>query len=238
MLYLIGIGLSNEKDITVNGLEAVKQCDLIYLEHFTSKIQCSVEDLEKFYGKKVILAERDLVESDKLVNESKDKDIALLIIGDVLSATTHINLVLACKKQNIKFKIINNASIFNAVGITGLELYKFGKITSIPFHNENIITPIEVLNDNLKLGLHTLFLLDLNPKNNKFLSINDAIKYLIKNNVDKNTKAVACSALGSENIINYATLAELEKIKYSNFPQSLIIPGKLHFVEEEMLNGY
>ena len=59
MLYIIGIGLSDEKDISVKGLEAVKKCSKVYLESYTSLLQCSLEDLEKFYNsldsKKTIL---------------------------------------------------------------------------------------------------------------------------------------------------------------------------------------
>jgi len=241
MLYLIGIGLNNKKDITINGLETVKKCDLVYLEDYTSKMQVSINELEKLYNKKIILADRNIVENEfaGILKKNKNKDIALLIIGDVFSATTHIHLILECKKLGIRYKIINNASVINAVGITGLELYKFGKITSIPFDNENIKTPIEVLKNNLKLNLHTLFLLDLDPKNNKFMAINEAIKYLINNKINKNTKAVACCALGSEDeLIGYNSLEKLEKQKFNKFPQCLIIPGKLHFVEEEMLRSY
>jgi diphthamide biosynthesis methyltransferase len=36
MLYVIGLGLSDEKDITVRGLEAVKSCERVYLEAYTS----------------------------------------------------------------------------------------------------------------------------------------------------------------------------------------------------------
>ncbi len=34
-LYMVGIGLNDEKDITVKGLEAVKKCDSVYLESYT-----------------------------------------------------------------------------------------------------------------------------------------------------------------------------------------------------------
>ena len=53
MLYLIGMGLSDEKDISLKGLEAVKKSDKVYLEYYTSKLSCSKEDLEKFYGRKI-----------------------------------------------------------------------------------------------------------------------------------------------------------------------------------------
>jgi diphthine synthase len=36
MLYVIGLGLSDEKDITLKGREAVKKCSRVYLEAYTS----------------------------------------------------------------------------------------------------------------------------------------------------------------------------------------------------------
>lgn len=36
MLYLVGLGLSDETDITVKGLEVVKRASRVYLEAYTS----------------------------------------------------------------------------------------------------------------------------------------------------------------------------------------------------------
>lgn len=236
-LYLIGIGLNDEKDISLKGLETVRKCDIVYLENYTSKLNCPIGRLERLYKKNIILADRDLVEKNGIILENaKNKNVAFLIIGDVFSATTHIDLMLRAKKGAISFKIIHNASILTAVGITGLQIYKFGKVTSIPFGNENIKSPIDVLKNNQKMGLHTLFLLDLDPVKNRYLSAQQAIQYLLKNKVKKNILAIACAQLGSENpIIKVKTLNELEKVKIDKFPQCLIIPGKLHFMEEEAL---
>jgi diphthine methyl ester synthase len=234
-LYFIGLGLNDEKDITVKGLETVKKCDLVYLESYTSKLACSIEDLEKLYGKKIILADRELVEQKAEQILQKDKDVAFLVIGDPFGATTHTDLKLRAKEAGIKVEIIHNASILNAIGVVGLELYKFGKTTSIPYHNENVTSPIEVMKANQTIGLHTLFLLDLDPKNNKYMSGKVAADYLIKNGVDENTKAIVCAQIGSENsTFAYKPLKEIPLI--DKFPQCLIIPGKLHFVEEEALN--
>ena len=239
---MIGIGLNDEKDITLKGLEIIKKCELIYLENYTSKLSCPISYLEKLYGKKLIIANREMVEKDAestILKNALSKDVAFLVIGDPLSATTHIDLLLRAKKLKIKTKVVYNASILIATGITGLQLYKFGRVASIPFENENIETPYDILRDNQKIGLHTLFLLDLEPKNNKYLSIKEAINYLIKNNINENTKAVICAALGSdEQVILYGELGKLKDKKINKFPQCLIIPDKLHFMEEEMLNNY
>ena len=245
-LYFIGLGLNNEKDITVNGLEAVKKCNAVYLEDYTSTLNCSKEDLEKFYGKKIISAGRNLVEADEneIIENAKSKNVALLVAGDPLVATTHIDLFLRAKKEDVKCHVVHNSSIITAVGITGLQIYKFGKTTSIPLENENIEAPYDVLKDNLGLGLHTLLLLDLNPEEEKFLSINDTIRYLLKAELKRNerifsekTLCVGCARIGSENqIIKAGAAKELLKFNFGKPVHCLIVPGKLHFMEEDGLN--
>jgi diphthine synthase len=237
-LYIIGIGLNDEKDITVKGLEAVKKSEEVYLENYTSKLACSKEDLEKFYGKKIILADRELVEKKFPIERAKEKNISLLIIGDVFSATTHIAIYNEAKERGIEVEVIHNASIMNAIGVIGLELYKFGKTTSIPFDHKNIKAPIEVIKENKKLGLHTLVLLDLDPVNNKYLSIKEATQYLIKNNAVKGKeKIIGCSQIGNKKQkIIYAEAKELkEEFKP---PVCIVIPGKLHFMEEETIKKF
>ena len=237
MLYLIGIGLCNEKNLTLEALDAIKNCDEVFLEGYTSVLQCKKEDLEKIIGKKINFANRNLVESSALVQKAKEKNIALLIVGDIFSATTHIALFLEAKKQNVEVRMIHNASILTAIGITGLELYKFGRTASIPFHETDY--PIKVLKENQQLGLHTLFLLDLDPKNNRFLTIAEACDYLIKKGISPETKALGCARIGCLNYkIVYANFNKLRSIDFGKPPYCLVIPGKLHFVEEEMLSFY
>ena len=244
-LYFIGLGLNNEKDITINGLEAIKKCDVFYLENYTSVLECKKEDLEKFHNKKIILANRNFVESDdnEIIKKAKTNNVAFLVVGDPLVATTHIDLFLRAKQQGIKCIIFHNASIISSIGITGLQVYKFGKITSIPLENENVETPYDVLKDNLTLGLHTLFLLDLNPEEEKYLAITDAIRYLLKVELIRNQKifsektfCIGCARIGSENqVIKYGSAKYLLKENFGKFPHCLIVPGKLHFMEEEFL---
>ncbi|MBW2979449.1 diphthine synthase [Candidatus Woesearchaeota archaeon] len=237
MLYLIGVGLCNEKSLTIEALDAIKNCDEVFLENYTSILQCSKEALEKITGKRIMLANRKLVESHELIKKAKEKNIALLIIGDVFSATTHITLFLEAKKQNVEIRVMHNASILTAIGITGLELYKFGRTASIPFHETDY--PIEVLKQNQQFGLHTLFLLDLDPGNNRFLTIAEACDYLIKKGILPKTKALGCARIGCfDHKIVYAELDKLRSVDFGKPPYCLVIPGKLHFVEEEMLSYY
>jgi diphthine methyl ester synthase len=84
MLFVIGLGLGGEEDITVRGLKAVQSSDQIFLEHYTSILGVSKEKLEQFYGKKIILADRDMVESqsDLILNDARDKNVSFLVVGD------------------------------------------------------------------------------------------------------------------------------------------------------------
>ena len=241
-LYFIGIGLADEKDITVKGLEIVKKADFIYLESYTSILQIPVSKLEEYYNKKIILADRELVEKQAektILKNAENKEVVFLVIGDSMCATTHVDLLLRAKERGIKTNIIHNASIINAVGITGLEVYKFGKVTSIPFNNENVKAPFEVMQNNLKNNLHTLLLLDLNPKEKKFLTIKDAIDYLIKQGMSEDQLCIGCARIGSDNpAIKKAKAKNIKDIDFGNPPYCLIVPAKLHFMEEEALEQW
>src|SRR3989344_6609761 len=122
-LYFIGLGLADEKDISLKGLELIKKCESVYLENYTSVLGCSVEKLENLYGKKIILADRELVEKkaeQTILSDAKKKNVAFLVVGEPMAATTHIDLMLRAKELNIKFRVVHNASIMSAIGITGL----------------------------------------------------------------------------------------------------------------------
>tara|TARA_Y100000310_G_scaffold78181_1_gene74800 strand:+ start:251 stop:1006 length:756 start_codon:yes stop_codon:yes gene_type:complete len=248
-LNFIGIGLNDEKDISIKGLELVKKADFVYLENYTAKINCNINYLEQLYGKKVILADRKLVEIDAektILKEAKTNNVAFLVVGDVFSATTHMDLYLRAKKLGIKTKIVHNASVFTAIGVTGLQLYKFGKAVSIPFLNENIETPYDALKSNQQNNLHTLFLLDVKEGSNDSLSVNDAIRYLLKVELKRNervftdnTLCIGCTKLGSlDQIIRAGKAKELLQYLFKGGMHCLIVPAKLHFMEEEALRLY
>ena len=45
VLYLIGLGLGDEKDITIKGFEALKKCSKVFLEAYTSVLSVGKEKL-------------------------------------------------------------------------------------------------------------------------------------------------------------------------------------------------
>ena len=247
-LHLIGIGYKSEH-INFEQFNIIKKSEKIFLEYYTSFYQDSFSKLEKFLKKKITICDRKFIENEideKIIKLAKNKNISLLILGDPLIATTHTDLILRCKKKKIKCEIYNNISIGNLITKTGLNFYKFGKITSIPFFAKNFMpeTPYKYFLDNYKIGAHTLFLLDLKPDEKKFLSINQALNFLFeiqkklkKKNLNGDTKIIILEKMGFDcekiyyNKINFF-------LKNDNFqpPLCIIIPGKLNFVEEEFLN--
>lgn len=236
MIYLIGLGLS-WKDISLKALEKIRECDKVYLETYTGISDFSTNKLSKLLGKKVIELKREEVEKEVFKKEAKIKDIAVLVYGDPLFATTH---------QEFNAKIIHAPSIFEGIGETGLSPYKFGKIASIPKPEKNFKPEsfFDVLLDNQKIKAHTLFLLDLKPP--KFLKISESIEILLYISKKRKEKAfteeticIACARLGHEDqIIKKGKAKELIKVSFGKAPYCLIVPSDLNFKEEEFLNKY
>lgn len=83
-----------------------------------------------------------------------------------LSATTHTDLVLRARKEGIQVQVIHNASIMNAIGKCGLQLYKFGETVSLVFFTDTWQPDsfYDKIARNRAEGLHTLCLLDIKLK--------------------------------------------------------------------------
>ena len=244
-LYLIGLGLDSEKDITLRGLDAIKKCRHVYLEDYTSVLNVKISDLEKLYGKKVIPLGREAVESADRIFSHPGEDVALLIVGDVFSATTHVDLYLRAREHNVRVEVIHNASIMTAVGETGLELYKFGKTTSMPYFEKSFMpqSPYDAVLENLIYGLHTLILLDIKRSEGRFMTVNECLQQFRQIETIRNkgiftqgSWIIGCARLGSsESIIKFGTVSQLINSEFGTPLHCVIYPGKLHFMEEDML---
>jgi len=118
--------------VCFRGLEAIKKCKRVFLEAYTSILLVGTTELEELYGKKVEIADREMVESqaDTILHDASEDDVAFCVVGDPFGATTHSDLVLRAHKLCIKVNIIHNASIMNAIAACGLQLYRFGQVLS------------------------------------------------------------------------------------------------------------
>ncbi|NPA63322.1 MAG: diphthine synthase [Methanococci archaeon] len=251
MLILAGLGLYDENDITLKALKFAREADIVYAEFYTAVLTgTTIERIEEVIGRKINLLGRKDVEYEgyKIIEEAKTKNVVFLTAGDPMVATTHVDLAVEAKKKGVDVKIINAPSIYSAVGITGLQLYKFGKTTSIVFPEENYFpeTPYNVIKENLERGLHTLCLLDIKIENDekRFMTANEALEILLKLEerkglgiISEDTWVVVVARAGSLNPkLVYGQIGNLINYDFGKPLHCIVVPGKLHFMEEEALN--
>ena len=222
MLYLIGLGL--DRDLSKKALEYIEKCAELYLDVYTSELNIKLD-------RPVIKAGRELLESDSLVKKAKDMNIGILVVGDVFIATTHYSLYLEALKQKVEVKIAHGTSILNYISELGLFQYKFGAIASITF-DEKVSSYMDIIKKNLANGWHTLCLLDL--KDGRFMDVNNAVTNLLKKGLDENQLVIAYSYNNKSNAI-IGSAKDLKNKKLDKHLYCLIIPGVLHFMEEEAL---
>ncbi|KAK8931877.1 Diphthine methyl ester synthase [Metarhizium anisopliae] len=171
MLYLVGLGLSDETDITVKGLEVVKKVSRVYLEAYTSILLVDQSVLEEYYGRSITIADREMVESnsDEILRNAQNEDVAFLVVGDPFgerSATTHTDLVIRARELSIPVRTVPNASIMSGIGACGLQLYNFGQTVSMVFFTDSWkpASFYDRIKENRNIGLHTLVLVDIKVK--------------------------------------------------------------------------
>lgn len=268
VLYLIGLGLGNEDDITVRGLKLLKSADKVYLEAYTSVLGVSKETLEAAYGVTITIADRDDVEQraeELFVDPSRgDGKVALLVVGDPVCATTHTDLWLRAKQCNVCVEVVHNASILGAAGSCGLQLYNFGHTVSLPFFEDNWrpLSFYPKIHYNRKGGLHTLCLLDIKVKEPdyvamtkgqtvflppRFMTVATAAEQLLEAESTRKhgaydgckTPCVGLARMGQETqTICVGTLQELRTADLGGPLHSLIVCGDLHELEIEVLKEF
>lgn len=249
MLTFIGLGLYDERDITVKGLDAVRKADIVYAEFYTSHLfGTTTEKMEEFYGRKVNVLTREEVEQNPdWLLQAKGKNVVFLSGGDAMVATTHIDLRLRAKDMGIETAIIHAPSISSAVcGLSGLQNYRFGKSATIPFpytrSNKTVISeaPYDTIKMNRKNDLHTLIFLDISGE--RFMDIKYASSLLLEVEAQKgegvlvNALAVGISRAGSDSpTVRADYLKQLKDYDFGGPLHILVIPAQLHFIEAEAL---
>jgi|SRR3989338_8086477 len=233
MLILIGTGINF--DLTLGGMEALEDSNEIYIETYTNLIENKkIEKLESKIGKKIKRLERKDVESNFLIKRASEKKVALLVSGDPLTATTHVSLLLDAKKAKIAVKVLHNSSIYtSAAGVTGLQIYRFGKTASLVNPRENYApkSSLEVIRKNLENNMHSLVLLDTEPKPMEAVKALEMLKEF--------DYAIVLSRVGEENEkIIYGKISDIIRKNLGSPPFTIIIPAKLHIVEEEYLDNF
>lgn len=241
----VGLGLNDEKGLTLEGLEQTRNADAVFAEFYTNPMPgLDRKKLEDLLGKKIVALSRVQLEDEgarEIINAARTRKVVFLVPGDPMIATTHVSVRLELSKRGIPSRIVHAPSIASAVcGATGLQSYKFGKSITLPQEPKVPRSVFDTLHDNKKLGLHTLILLDVKPLGSHQLTIGNAIKKLTEEDSSiAQWTGIGVARVGSrDQIVLCAKFGMLQLEEFGNIPHCLVIPGRLHFVEVESLKAF
>lgn len=243
-LIFVGLGLSGVDGMSVKAFEALKTCDKIYAEFYTSfLIDTKVEDLEKAIGKPIkVLYRAQVEEGEDIISDAKKMKVGFITAGDTMAATTHVDLRIQAKEEGIPVKVFNGVSIFSACpSATGLQPYKFGRTVTLPFIEDGYQprSPYDHILENKRRGLHTMILLDIHADELRYMSGKEALEWLLEGEkkwgeglIDEDTLMIVASRVGSEKEkITAGYVRDLLQKDLGEPLFTLILPGDLHFME-------
>lgn len=255
MLWLVGLGIEGAAGMSMKGRKTLETCKYIYIERFTGFLSDEIlKELKTIYllGDHVVnVVERWFVEDGRdILEKASNNEVALISYGDPLIATTCIELFIRANKRSIRVEVIHSASgITSLIGESGLQIYKFGRISTIMSEPQSAISVYNTIMDNLLLGNHSLVLSEYDKTEESkppfFLDPTKAMKMLLDEEDNQRGQAfteetylLVASRIGrSDKKIISGQARSLLKISYGTGPHSLIVPGRLHFVEREAISS-
>src|SRR6267378_3381702 len=230
-LVFVGLGLG-DRGISLAGVDAIKASDSAYIERYTSPPSPDlVEGLEAATGKKISLVGREFVEDGKEILEKASRSsVALAVQGDPMIATTHNDLRVRATSRGIPTRVIHGATIPSAAASqSGLHYYKFGGTTTFTIESASLHQEAyQRIHRNLLEGLHTLLLLEYDVEKEAGVEPSFVFSKLL--DAEKNFKREVLSE-GTLAIV----LGRLKDLSFGPAPHCVIVPGRLHFTEEEAL---
>ncbi len=241
----IGLGLNDERGMTLEGLEEARNANTVFAEFYTNKMPgLDKKNLEDLVGKNIVVLDRVQLEDEGgkvILDAARKGKTALLVPGDPMIATTHVSIRLALARNGVQSRIVNAPSIISAIcGATGLQSYKFGKSVTLPQESSVPRSVLDTISENEIRGLHTLMLLDVRSDASKPISVDQAAKKLVAtNNGLKKSLAIGAARIGAKDeIVKAARLGSLQNENFGRIPHSMVFPGKLHFMEAEALKVF
>jgi diphthine synthase len=251
-LWLVGIGPGDIDAMSLEAVEVASGCDHRFLEGYTALLPPAQEELltERIGGWTKLM--RPAVENpDELLGLAEKSSVALLVVGDPLQATTHVDLQLRARDRGIACEVIHGISVTTIVtGALGLQSYRFGRQVTLAYpHGDYLPTsPLEMVITNREQNLHTLMLLDLDPTGmgegeQRPMSPADAIAVIRKTAAKLGADVeswmfVLCSDVGtSESRLVCGTAEQISSVEGGRI-HCLVIPGSLDELEELALERW
>ena len=249
MLTFVGLGLYDERSITIEGKEALQTADRVFGELYTSRLTgTSIDRLEYFHDVDLEILDRSTVEGDptEVLDAAAEEDVAFVTGGDPMISTTHVDLRLRAKERDVHTRVVHGTTAQTAAAsLTGLQNYRFGKATTLPFedaHGADGVpqSVLDTIEDNRERGLHTLVYLDIKiddphwEGDREFMTASDAAAMLADPLPE--TLGVAIARAGSANpVVEGDDLAALADYDFGHPLHLLVVPGTLHDMEREAL---
>lgn len=250
MLFLVGIGLS-EKDISLKAIETCRACSTVYVERYTSFVSDPrIGFLEETIGMEIKSLNRSGLEEDAstIAAEAVSQDVAIMVGGDPLIATTHKILFLEAVKRGIRPTIVHSSSAVSAaIGESGLDFYRFGQVCTIPQWSAHYepVSFYETIARNASSNQHSLLLLDYDHAKQKSMDLSEALRILEaaekrygKGIVNDDMEIILLHRISLEG--QRVELTSLKNARYAELaagPTILILPSKLSDIEREVLEA-
>jgi diphthine synthase len=259
MLTFVGLGLYDERSVTVAGREAIRSCDRAFAEFYTSDlVGTTVDDLAAHHGVDVVVRDRAGVERDPepILDAAADEDVCFLAAGDAMVSTTHVDLRLRAEARGVETRVVHGVSAASAVpALCGLQNYRFGKAVTLPFpdaHGAGAVPPsvVESVEANLARGLHTLSYLDItaddeqrarraarrgDPETRGTYMTGDVAAGLLVEGWEDRLGVVVARAGSPDPVVAADRLSALAEREFGGPLHALVLPGSLHHVEREAL---
>ncbi|MCL4329279.1 MAG: diphthine synthase [Candidatus Thermoplasmatota archaeon] len=246
MLRIVGLGIRGFQGIPLDAISAIQNSDHVYLDSYTSVMdETFVIGLNRKFSS-IKIADRNSLEDDTaILDQASREDVAIVVVGDPLSATTHNQIRYDALRRGIPVEIIPASSIITyAPAIAGLYPYRMGPPVSIPFTSEKFFptSAYRKIRKNLEMDLHTLLLLDLREGRTMPLDeVSFTLREMEKREGGKllgRMEVLVISAAGSaEERIYRGNLKQVSKLGNVS-PCSLIIPSKLSDQEKEFVEAF
>ncbi|MFB6125589.1 MAG: diphthine synthase [Halanaeroarchaeum sp.] len=244
MLTFIGLGLYDERSITVEGRDALRAADDVFAEFYTSLlIGAAVADLEAYHDVTIAVRDRAGVERDPepILEAASAGDAAFLTAGDTMVSTTHVDLRLRAHERGIDTRVIHAPTAETAASsLTGLQNYRFGKATTLPFpwaHGAEGVpgSVVDTIEDNRSRGLHTLVYLDIKAAEGEYMDATTAAD-LLATHWDADAPGVVVARAGSPDpVVAADSLGALAERSFGDPLHLLVLPGGLHHIEADAL---
>ena len=243
MLTFVGLGLYDERSITVEGQESVGEADRVFAEFYTSRLSgTTIDELATHHDVEIEVRERSGVEQhpEEILDAAESGEVVFLTAGDTMISTTHVDLRLRAVERGIETRVIHGVTAQTAAsGLSGLQNYRFGPSTTLPFpyaHGADGLpgSVTGTIDDNRDRGLHTVVYLDIKVERDEYMTADVGAELLAGEYPDL-VGVVVARAGSPDPRVEAGTLTELAERNFGDPLHLLVIPGECHLLEADAL---